>query len=285
MPFKHRRSWLNLPAHFSQWYPKLETSPADVLVLDLEDAVPADLKDKARNTITKLAPKTAALIEKDFFVRINGTNTKEYEEDLAAIKRLKRHPDGVILPMVREHKEILDLDKRLKDLSLEIVPVIELLDGEHNIIEIARASERVKWVQFAETGDYGTDYGLFGKGFDAMRDPIATDFAVRILKACHMLGKFVTDSAYPEIKNSEGLSKRCEWAARMGFHGKIALHPGQIETIHQSFTIKDEELQKARDIIEAFENNKTEKSIFIDGEQMINPPIYESAKKVLKRHE
>lgn len=281
-----RKSWLYVPADKKEWYERLAANEADLLVLDLEDAVGKAQKETARRILVQEAPKTKAFSVKEFFVRVNAVGSSHFLHDIEAVKKLSPAPAGIVLPKLKSGEEIKELERRLKDFfpSLEIVPVIELLEAEYRVVEILQASDRIRWVQFAESGDYSLDFGRFGKTLDAMADPEALDFALRVLKACKMLRKGIVDGAHLNIKDPAGLKKRCEWAFGIGFEGKAAIHPDQVAVINPAFSPDNEKIDLAREMVGLYEEKGGTESFIPHRGSFLTPPKYEAAKRFLKKH-
>ncbi len=279
-----RRSWLCVPANRKEWYERLAGLDADALVLDLEDGVPEALKETARETLISSAAKTEAFQKKGFFVRVNAIETPFFSKDLKAVLRSLPDLDGIVLPKVRGADDILKVDAALKGTDLEIVPILELLEAEQNAVKILQASPRIRCVHFAESGDYGLEFGLFTRHFDAMIDPVAAQFALTALKAAKMTGKEIADGAYLDIGDLEGLKKRCLWAREIGFDGKVALHPKQATIINRWMTPDPETKKMAREIVRTYEQNLASSSFVPLKGSFITPPKYEAAKRFLKKH-
>lgn len=282
----HRRSWLVVPAHQEAWYPRLERYEADALVIDFEDGVPEGMKSMARAVFAAQADKVPALKSKHIFLRVNGIETPHFEKDIEVLMALEKHGciDGVVLPKVCSPQDIQNLESRLGKRKMEIVPILEVLEGERYVLEILNASRQIRCVHFAESGDYGLEFGIFDRHLDASKDLLAADFAAHVLKAGHMTGKVVIDGAYLEIQDLKGLEQRCRWASRMGFEGKIALHPSQIAMINQSMPPLPEDIEKAREIVRVYEGSPDSQAFLRHGGSFITPPKYEAAKRYLKKY-
>lgn len=280
-----RRSWLYVPADKEEWFVRLQGSQADVVVLDLEDGVAEGRREIARKTLSNLKSRQGIFGGRTVFIRMNAIYSKDFSQDLKVVRALKKLVTGVVLPKVEYPKEVVRLDRLLKGTKLEIVPVIEMLQGERRAYEIAESSRRITALQFAESGDYGLDFGLFGKTFDASRDLIATDFAIRVIKTAKSADLMVLDGAYLNIRDLNGLKERCKWAVEMGFDGKAALHPDQTAVIDEAFSPKQETIQKAREMIQRYEmEGKTGAFVPFEG-SFITPPIYKMAKRFLKKYD
>jgi len=275
-----RRSWLYVPASKEKWYENLSKYDADVFVLDLEDSVPQHSKNFARETLLKC--NSAIPDDKEFFVRINAVQSVDFSKDIQIIPKLVPKLDGIALPKIRNPKEVKILEKAIENTNLEIVPIIEVLEGERNVYQIVKSSKRINFVQWGETGDYSLDFGLFNDYLDAMFHPIATHFACNVVKCCKINEKPILDGAYLNIRDINGLEKKCNWAIGFGFDGKAALHPLQLSTINRVFTVDESKIQKAEEIISIYEN-AVGSSCIPYGSSFIAEPQYKSAKRFLER--
>ncbi len=271
-----------MPAHRVNWYERLAATEADVLILDLEDGVPESDKQSARRSLLKFHSHIAPRPHQRLFLRINGKGSNHYEADLSLTHQLAPIFSGLLLPKVKSPEEIADLESK-KPSDWEIIPTIELLEGEAQMDKII-ASPAIQTIQFGESGDYSVDFGFFERRLDAMKDPVAQEFAIRAVKTCKAMKKNIIDGVFLNLKNSSGLRKRCQWAFRLGFDGKAAIHPKQVAIINRWMFPTPAELHSAKQIIEIYKKSAKAGGFVAFHGGFITPPIYKAAQIFLKKY-
>jgi citrate lyase subunit beta/citryl-CoA lyase len=245
----------------------------DCLVFDLEDSVTLAAKDDAR-FLVKNALKHLSFGEAELWVRINKTTAKE---DISAIKY--GNPHGICLPKTEEKEDMVILQNILEEEELNgyMMPIIETARGVENAAEIACATENVIALAFGAE-DFTQDIG--GKRtWDSLLYPRS-----RLVVAATAHGIQALDTIYPDIQDIDGLREETCKIMAMGFQGKGAIHPSQIEVIHQCFTPTDKEIEEAQAILEAVEKAKSSGlgSASLHG-KMIDLPVEKKARTILYR--
>ena len=270
------RSELAVPGSTPALFEKAAQSAADVIFLDLEDAVAPDDKDQARrNAIAALNDIDWGA--KTLSVRVNGLDTQYMYRDV--IETVENCPrlDMLLIPKVGVPADVYALDmlvtqieqakRREKRIGFEVL--IETALGWSNVEAIAQSSRRLEAMCFG-AGDFAAstrarttvigglnpDYGVLSD-FDAAGHrhfhPADSWHAaqVRILVACRAWGLRPVDGPYGDFKDAEGYVSAAKRAAALGFEGKWAIHPSQIEIANRVFSPAPEEVDKARRIVEA----------------------------------
>lgn len=256
---------------------------ADSVILDLEDAVSLQEKDTARILVSK------AIARLDFgasevVVRINPLNGPYGFLDLEAMAKVK--PDALLIPKA-DAEQIQTASKMLdaleKDYSMEkgeikLIPLIESAFGLDTITEVLRASSRTVAVLFGAE-DYTADMGVRrtknGEEILYGRNRVAT--------ACRALGVDAIDTPYTDVEDQEGLSEDTFKARNLGFTGKAAINPRQVDVIHRAFAPQTHEINYATRVMEAMEQAEREgKGVFsLDG-KMVDAPIISRASQTLE---
>ncbi len=251
------RSLLIMPANRADMLIKAPSYGADALIFDLEDSVPVAEKPKARALAREFIGKHKAT--SSIYVRVNALQTGMLQDDLEAIA-----VDGVVgvrLPKAESAETIRTVDAMLTELertrslsqgSIAISPSLESAKGVWFAYEILSASPRIRSVTAgtAQDGDLQTDLGYVwtAEGNEVLY------IRSRILLAARSAGvEHVLDGSYANIRDPEGLRVCCEAARKLGYRGKSAIHPNQIETINRIFTPTAQELEYYRRVIEAFD--------------------------------
>jgi malyl-CoA/(S)-citramalyl-CoA lyase len=270
------RSELAVPGSNPAIFEKAAASAADIVFLDLEDAVAPDDKEQARRNIIQ------ALNEMDWgsktmMVRINGLDTHYMYRDVVDVVESCPRLDMLLIPKVGVPQDVYAVDmmvtqieaakKRTKRLGFEVL--IETALGMANVEAIAQASRRLEAMSFG-AADYAAstrarttviggvhrDYGvLTDKNEQGERDYFWTDpwhaAQTRMMVACRAYGLRPIDGPFGDFGDADGFLAAAKRAAVLGFEGKWAIHPSQIELANQVFTPSEAEVTKARRIMEA----------------------------------
>jgi citrate lyase subunit beta/citryl-CoA lyase len=237
---------------------------ADEVFFDLEDSVLPDRKEEARDLVAK------ALVEADWSgksvgVRVNGVDTQWCQGDVnEVVERAGRHLDFVMIPKVEEMRQVLFVDRLLGQVEeadgrggpLGIQVQIETAKGLTNVDGIARASERIETLVFGPadmSASLGTPALTVGRPVpDYPGDPWHYVMS-RILVAARSAGLQAIDGPYLLIEDLEGLRESAVRARALGYDGKWAVHPSQIDVLNEVFAPTPEELQRARAILDAYD--------------------------------
>jgi citrate lyase beta subunit len=280
-----RRSLLFTPGDSMRKILKAAQVGADTIILDLEDAVPAERKGEARDNVVK-ALEEIAFDHTERLVRINATDTAWFDPDLKAVASTKI--DGIVLPKVEMAEQIrrvddylmsAEIDSDLAPGSIGIFALIETALGLMNIKDIARSSERLVGLIFgaedfsADLGATRTDAGweiLFGRS--------------AVVTASAAFGLEAIDTVYLDFKNRAGLEKEARFARQLGFTGKLAIHPGQNDVLNRVFSPSASEIAQAKRIVEAYQTHAAEGvGVFTLDGRMIDKPIIRTAERILER--
>lgn len=280
-----RRSWLNVPAHRATNVERLATYPADVIVFDLEDGVASSHKKIARETLIKSYHSFKLLKNKEIFIRSNGLRTDDFEQDLNTILGLAPELTGMIVPKVEDEIDIQKAHRALAKTALEIVPIIESLAAEAAIEKILGASKRIRTVSCGEYADYSVDFGAYPKVLDAMQAGAGHDLMCRVIKAAKRHGCEILDGPWIRLKDPVALVARTQWARRMGFSGKVAIHPTQLAIINELLTPSRTELDRAQEIVTHYETHQGSSGAVPFQGRFIIPPEYRAAKAFLKKYQ
>jgi len=278
------RSMLFAPGDRPDLIAKAARSPADGVIVDLEDGVAMGVKKEARANLGSLPDG-----EVSFFVRLNGFDTGLMWEDLLAAAHAG--VAGVIIPKVQQRRVMLKVCGALSALeaatgrpdgSIALVPMIETALGVQNAFEIVGGSPRVQAVMLGsgEQGDLVAD-------LRAQWDPEGTGLHYsrsRVLLAARSAGVAQPiDGVFMDSRNLEGLRTESRLARRMGYVAKLAIHPAQVAVINEVFTPTEEELARNRAILEAFEEaeSRGKAAVSVEG-RMVDYAVARTARSVLE---
>ena len=157
------------------------------------------------------------------------------------------------------------------------MPIIESALGVENAFHIATASKQVVAMAIG-LEDFTADLGV--PRSEEGRESLYA--RTRIVNACKAARIQPIDSVYSDVNNMEGLLKNVKQSAALGFEGMGCIHPGQIRVIHEGFMPSSEEVEQAKQIIEAFEEAaKKGLGVVSLGSKMIDPPVVKRAEKTM----
>lgn len=274
---------------------KALASTADLVILDLEDAVAPAEKERARSQVAELVK---AHRERDVLVRVNALSTVWALQDLLAI--IPVQPYGIVLPKaepahVARVSWVIDqllgtvkkgtADNSGARVSTEsgpvIYPLIETASGVANAGSIAVASKRVKQLIFGAL-DYCLDLGI---AYDSESE--ALTYARNHLVAASAQAKLPgpIDTVYPSVKDSEGLRKDSLTAKALGFKGKLVIHPGQIEVVQEVFSPSAAEIEDAQEIVRVYQEAQAQGIGAVQWKgKMLDEPVLKRAQQVLAEY-
>jgi citrate lyase subunit beta/citryl-CoA lyase len=236
----HRvRSALYLPASNKRAIEKARTLPADLVMLDLEDAVKDEDKDEARRAAVQAgAGEWRAPL---FAIRINGPGSPWHEADLAAVVEAARL-DLIVVPKVEKPESARLI---AGETGKPLLAMIETPAGVYAARDIA-CTEGVAGL-IVGTNDLAAELRL-----PPGKDRTGLSFALQtIVMAARAAGGIALDGVYNLLDDPEGLAAQCEEGRRLGFDGKTVIHPSQIDIANRAFGSSESELEDARALIEA----------------------------------
>ena len=289
------RSLMFVPGHRPRMVQRAlalgEFSPSalDVAILDLEDGVPQDEKDRARAAVAAVLAVPPSGDGPARYVRVNR-DLAPRDADLAAV--LRWGLDGIVAPKIDHADEIADLagdlDERedaagLERGSIRLVASIESAQGLLEAHAIAASSERVVALLFGAE-DFARDLAL-----PTAREGEAAELVYArsaIVVAAVAARRQAIDGIWPDVADNDGLRRDAVQARRLGFSGKSLIHPGQIDTINDVFSPSAAEVSHARRVIGAFEEAELKGlgAVALDG-KLLDQPIVERARRTLALHD
>lgn len=277
-----RRTMLFIPGNNPGMIQNAGILGADAIILDLEDAVSLTEKDSARLLVGK-ALKAVDFGTSETVVRINPLTTAYGHRDLEAMALAQ--PDALLIPkadanQIKEASDILDTLERKAGHpagAIKLIPLIESAYGIETIHEIIQASSRNAAILFGGE-DYTADMGV-RRTFEGEEIQYARN---RVAIACKALGVDAIDTPFTDVDNFEGLRTDALKARDLGFTGKAAINPRQVESIHQAFAPEASEIDYALRVLEAMEMAEREgKGVFsLDG-KMVDAPILNRAQQTV----
>ena len=275
-PTRVNRSQLFVPGSKPDLFKKASESNADIICLDLEDAVAPQDKDAAKQNVIK------ALNDQDFgtktiSVRINGLDTHYcYRDVVDLMENTGERLDLIMIPKVGVPEDVYAIDmlvtqiedktNREKKIGFELI--VETSMGITNLDRIITGSKRIESLHFGYA-DYAasvrmrtTNIGGSNQDYSILTDEINGNRKVHWNDMWHYpISKMTTigrahglriiDGPYGDFSDPEGFKSHAKRTAILGCEGKWAIHPSQVDLANEVFTLPEKEVQKARDIIDA----------------------------------
>lgn len=273
-----RRSRIYLPGNRPRMIQKGPHLGADAVILDLEDSVPPEEKDAARILVTR-AIEALDFGESEVMVRINPIHAGGLV-DLPVV--LASGPDAIVVPKCESRDDVLIVENAINQNNpskpVAILPMIETAKGILNAYEVAGASALVDAITFGGedfTQDIGATRTKEGKEIFWGRSMLVI--------AAKAAGVQALDTVFSDLKDEEGLRRDTKEIKEMGFDGRAAVHPAQIEIIHEVFAPTEGELQQAVNVKQAAEKARRQGSgVAVVNGKMIDKPIIQRAEKILR---
>lgn len=277
-----RRSRLYLPGNEPKYFINAGLHAPDAVILDLEDSVHFVEKDAAR-LLVRNALRAVDFGEAERMVRINPLPTGF--ADLEEI--VPQAPDLIVIPKVETPEQISDIVVHVEAIAhgnqvnrpIWLMPILESALGIENAFAIVKASDHIAALTIG-LEDYTADLGV-PKTASGTESLYARMRVVNAARAAHVQA---IDSVYGDVADNEGLLRWGEASRAMGFEGMGCLHPLQIETIHNAFAPTASEVEKAEQIMAAYEDAQAHGLGVVSlGSKMIDAPVVQRALKLVAR--
>lgn len=269
VPFS-ARSWLFTPATHAERFSKAKAVGADILLIDLEDAVaPAD-KDAARRAALD-ALSAAMRPAPHVALRVNAIDTAHGLADLSALLAASAPPDFLVLPKTEsaDHLRIVDRLLSRRGFGTQLVALVESAPGLVAVEAIAAASSRLHGLMLG-AADLAADLGI-----EPAWEPLLHARG-RLVTACAAAGVAAIDSPFFDLRDGDGLVVETRRAVALGYAAKAAIHPNQVEPINTALTPSENALAEARAVLAENENGVGT----VNG-RMIDEAVARRARRVL----
>jgi citrate lyase subunit beta / citryl-CoA lyase len=281
---KARRSCLAVPGSSEKMLAKAQGLGADEIVIDLEDAVTPDRKDEAR-AATAAAIRDGDWGDRSIAVRINALATEWGERDVVELaERAGDRLGCLVVPKVASRAELAVVDSLLGEHEVGLHALIETAAGLAGVREIAASCHRLEAliIGYADLAaslgrQMAADYP--GDRWHWVRETV--------LVAARSAGRQAIDGPHLEVGDLEGLEVEASRAYALGFDGKWALHPSQVEPLNEIFSPRQEDVDRAAAILDALAEGEREGgrgAVMLDGE-MIDEASRKLAVQVVARGE
>ncbi|HXZ87552.1 MAG TPA: CoA ester lyase [Candidatus Binataceae bacterium] len=264
-----RRCELSTPGSNEKMIEKALGTAADVVFLDLEDAVAPNQKADARGKVIE-ALRTLDWGRKTRAIRMNNIETEyAYQDVIDVVEKAGEHLDLIIIPKVKAARDVFWVDtlltqietrlRRKKKIALEVL--IEEVQALINVEEIARSSPRLEAIIFGP-GDFSASQGVrmttIGGSVTTYPGDIWHYARSKIVVAARAAGIDAIDGPYADFRNPDGYREEAIRSVTMGFTGKWAIHPSQIEIANEVYSPTKEEVERARRLEAAYAKAEAE---------------------------
>ena len=264
-----QRSELAVPGSNPGMFEKAAKSEADYIFLDCEDAVAPDDKLQARSNIIE-ALNDIDWRDKTLSVRINGLDTHYMYRDVVDIcEQAGNRLDTILIPKVGTAADVYAVDMLVTQIEaakgikgpIGLECLIETALGGANVMVIAQASPRLEALHFG-VADYAASLRARTTNIGGLNPDYVCDGAlndpwhaaqVNMLTACRAYGLRAIDGPFGDFQDTDGLKAALKRIAALGYEGKWAIHPAQIEPINEIMSPPPAELARAKRVLEALE--------------------------------
>lgn len=261
------RSYLFVPGNRPERFEKALQSGADAVIVDLEDAVPPQLKVATRAVVAEWLSA-----DHPVYVRVNAQDTEWYADDFRAINRPGLR--GLILPKAEDEVRIAQLASALAG-SASLLPIIESGQGLWNSHQIARCP-KVERLAFGHL-DFQHDMRIPGDGEELL---YARSHVVLVSRVAGI--EQPIDGITAALDDAQRLQQDVDRARRMGFGGKLCIHPRQVQAVNHGFLPSEKEIAWAKSVLEAADA-AAGAAVRLGGE-MVDAPVIARAKQILASH-
>ena len=265
------RSFLFVPGNRPERFAKALASGADAVIIDLEDAVPLDAKDTARDALQAAWPSLAAAERARLLVRVNPAGTPWHAADLTAVASLT----GLGALMLPKAENAQQVEQAFRTSSMLVLPLIESAEGVGQMDAIARAAVTLR-LGLGHI-DLQADLGMRCGPDEAELAPIRLAMVVASRRAGLPAP---VDGVTTATQDAEVLAADAQRSRRFGFGAKLCIHPAQVAGVHQALAPTEAESDWARRVLAA-EVAAGGGAFSVDG-KMVDPPVLLLARQILQ---
>ena len=270
------RSWLFVPADSDRKVAKALDSDADAIIFDLEDSVAPASKAAARDLLKGLPKRSGG---PQWWVRINPLRTDEHRQDLDIIGIADIH--GIVLPKCESGGDVTELAHRSGNIPVHAI-VTETPASLFGLLSYNIPGSPLAAMSWGAE-DLSAALGASSK-YD---EDGQLSFTYRLARSLCLAGAMAAgvqpvDGVFADFKDEDGLAAEARAAAREGFTGKLAIHPGQVAAINAAFTPSADDIAHAKEVVAAFEAQPDAGVLSIAG-RMVDRPHLIQAQRIISR--
>ncbi len=273
------RSLLFVPGDRPDRMEKARASGADVLILDLEDAVTPAARPQARHEVAAFLHRTTRDVK--LFVRVNPLDGGETGADLEAVAAAR--PDAIVFPKAEGAASVQEMVRRLtaRELACPILPIAtETPASIFQLGSYGQVAERLCGLTWGAEDLPAAIGAATSREADGRYTPPYEMARSLTLFGAHAAGLPAIETVFPAFRDLDGLAAYAARAARDGFSGMMAIHPAQVAVINAAFTPSAEAVAHARAVVEAFAAHPHAGALQLDG-KMIDAPHLKQARRLL----
>jgi len=284
------RSLIFIPGNNQRFLEKSRTINSDIICYDLEDSVPQEEKEIARESVRSAIQEISKINdinkERILAVRINSPTSDQMATDLKKV--ITPGIDAIVIPKVDDDKQIAEIskiiekeenEKKIQSGIIKIIPSIESALGVVNAYNIAKSDQRITTLVFG-IFDFLHDMKIDNQdmetitGFMYARAKVPVD--------ARAAGIDSIDSIWQDIHDHSGLIKDLKLGKKLGYNGKCIIHPSQIEHVHSVFSPSNQDIEWAKKVVQALDSakNSSAGAVKLEG-KMIDAVHYKQARRIL----
>ncbi len=284
------RSLIFIPGNNQRFLEKSRTINSDIICYDLEDSVPQEEKEIARESVRSAIQEINKIDdankERILAVRINSPTSDQMITDLKKV--ITPGIDAIVIPKVDDDKQIAEISriiekeenaKNIQSGIIKIIPSIESALGVVNAFNIAKSDQRITTLVFG-IFDFLHDMKIDNQDMETITGFIYGRAKVPV--DARAAGIDSIDSIWQDIHDHSGLIKDLDLGKKMGYNGKCIIHPSQIEHVHNAFSASNQDIEWAQKVVQALDSAKKNSAgaVKLEG-KMIDAVHYKQAKRIL----
>lgn len=274
------RTFLFVPGDQPDRILKALRTKSDAVIIDLEDAVRSESKTLARSTLDLPSRSAEGPL---VFIRVNAFGSPEFNDDIR--KALQLEVDGIVLPKFVPGNSAVAADQTILALEVEcgsdeVLPMIGLIESSAGILGLLNSSTipaRVERLAFGGA-DLHTDLGISYSPSGANTD---LAMATLVMASVHAQLGAPIDTPHFTLGDDVGLKDRSLYASRMGFGGKLCIHPNQLDIIDQSFATAEHESEWAQRVVERWNDRDESAGAIVVDANLVDEAMLKRAKQIL----
>jgi len=267
------RSFLFVPGNRPERFDKALASQADVVIVDLEDAVPVADKAAARVALALAWNQWPTAQRARVVVRLNAAHTDSHPDDLSWLAQLPGLP-AVMLPKAEKPSDLMGVQDALGEAATALIPIIESAEGLANVDTLARCP-RVLRLAFGHL-DFQADLGMACGTDEAELAPVRVAIAVASRRAGLVAP---IDGVTTDTQDMSRVQTDAARSLRFGFGAKLCIHPLQVVAVHAAFIPSAAQIEWAQRVLQA-EAAAGGSAFTVDG-RMVDPPVLKLARQCL----
>ena len=284
------RSLVFIPGNNQRFLEKSRTINSDIVCYDLEDSVPQEEKEIARETVRITIQEFNKINdinkERILAVRINSPTSDQIAADLKKV--ITPGIDAIVIPKVDDDKQIAEIsktiekeekEKNIQSGIIKIIPSIESALGVVNAYNIAKSDQRITALVFG-IFDFLHDMKIDNQDIETITCLMYARAKVPV--DARAAGIDSMDFIWQDIHDHSGLRRDLELGKKLGYNGKCIIHPSQIEHVHKVFSPSNQDIEWAEKVVQALDSakNSSAGAVKLEG-KMIDAVHYKQARRIL----